>query len=120
MKPPGSYGKVTWNRQHRLVHRVVYELLVGPIQHTLDHVRARGCIAKHCCNPAHLEYVSLRENILRDHRVIVPQTTRTHCPQGHPYSGDNLKIGRDGKRYCRECHRADGRRAYARKTAGAL
>lgn len=32
--------------------------------------------------------------------------TRTHCPQGHPYSGDNLRVREkpDGwNRECREC-----------------
>lgn len=28
---------------------------------------------------------------------------KTHCPQGHPYSGDNLDIDRDGHRRCRAC-----------------
>lgn len=27
---------------------------------------------------------------------------RTHCPQGHPYAGDNLVVER-GRRVCREC-----------------
>ncbi len=28
---------------------------------------------------------------------------KTHCPRGHPYSGDNLYIGSRGGRYCRQC-----------------
>jgi len=28
---------------------------------------------------------------------------RTHCPKGHPYSGDNLIIESDGGRKCRTC-----------------
>lgn len=31
-----------------------------------------------------------------------PAAQRTHCPQGHPLSGDNLRIY-DGRRYCRAC-----------------
>lgn len=27
----------------------------------------------------------------------------THCPKGHEYSGENLKIGTYGYRYCRAC-----------------
>lgn len=27
----------------------------------------------------------------------------THCPQGHPYSGDNLGLSRQGWRVCRQC-----------------
>lgn len=27
----------------------------------------------------------------------------THCPQGHPYSGENLYISKDGHNCCRTC-----------------
>ncbi len=30
-------------------------------------------------------------------------TEKTHCPQGHPYSGDNLYISTKGYRQCRLC-----------------
>jgi hypothetical protein len=48
-------------------HRFAYELLVGPIPEglVLDHVVARGCKWRHCVNPAHLEPVTERVNILR-------------------------------------------------------
>lgn len=49
------------------VHRVAYSLVVGPIPEglTLDHVVARGCRSKLCCNPAHLEPVTQSVNSLR-------------------------------------------------------
>lgn len=31
---------------------------------------------------------------------------KTHCPQGHPYNEDNIRIGTKGKyktRHCRKC-----------------
>lgn len=34
-----------------------------------------------------------------------PQSSRTDCPSGHPYSGDNLIITNRGDRQCRECSR---------------
>jgi hypothetical protein len=44
--------------------------------------------------------------------------SRTHCPQGHEYAGDNLYVYPDGaRRHCRECGRADSRRYRARKRA---
>ena len=45
-------------------HRFVYTELVGSIPpgFTLDHVRARGCLFKSCCWPAHLEPVIHAEN----------------------------------------------------------
>jgi hypothetical protein len=38
-----------------------------------------------------------------DHNV-----NKTHCPQGHPYFGDNLLTipSRPSARYCRACHNA--------------
>lgn len=35
---------------------------------------------------------------------------KTHCPQGHEYSGDNLGIQPDGRRYCLTCKRERGRK----------
>jgi len=45
------------------VHRVVWELLVGPIPEglELDHL----CRVRICCNPDHLEPVTHRENLRR-------------------------------------------------------
>jgi ribosomal protein S27AE len=42
---------------------------------------------------------------------------KTHCPQGHPYEGTNLKIARDGARLCRQCARDRARAAIARRKA---
>lgn len=42
---------------------------------------------------------------------------RTHCPQGHPYAGENLHITRDGSRCCRACGRIRALEAYRRKAA---
>jgi hypothetical protein len=100
----GGYGQFTANGKTRLAHRAAYELLVGPIPQglTIDHL----CSVRHCVNPAHLEAVTLAENIRRA-RVwengAAHQRNKTHCPYGHPYSGDNLRIASDGKRACREC-----------------
>lgn len=33
-------------------------------------------------------------------------TAKTHCPQGHPYRGENLIINSQGRRVCRTCERA--------------
>lgn len=42
---------------------------------------------------------------------------KTHCPQGHPYDGDNLYISPQGQRVCRICNRAKVRRFYERQRA---
>jgi len=56
------YGNPEWK-----AHRFVYTELVGPIPpgFTLDHVRARGCLFRACCWPAHLQPVTHGENSRR-------------------------------------------------------
>jgi hypothetical protein len=95
-----GYGKIGIDKERtELVHRVSYELLVGPIPDGLviDHL----CRVTACVNPAHLEAVTQAENVRRgrsgDHLVA-----RTHCPQGHPYDEVNTRIYR-GRRNCRAC-----------------
>jgi hypothetical protein len=40
-----------------------------------------------------------------------PEKARTHCPEGHPYEGDNLLVIRGGKaRDCRLCANARNRK----------
>lgn len=101
-----GYGSI--GRAGRVVstHRFAYELLVGPISAgmQLDHL----CRVRACCNPAHLEPVTAGENVRRAPRFAV-----THCPQGHPYAGPNLKITSRGSRNCRACLNAAARRRRA-------
>lgn len=58
-----GYGQVWADGTTRLAHRVVYELLVGPIPVglDLDHL----CRNRSCVNPAHLEPVTRRVNVQR-------------------------------------------------------
>lgn len=60
----GGYGGFMLKRRHWLAHRLAYTWLVGPIPagHTLDHI----CRQPACVNPAHLQPVSLQENIERE------------------------------------------------------
>lgn len=89
-----GYGKVSFEGQMRNVHQVVYRTLVcelSPGQH-IDHL----CRNKPCCNPAHLEHVSAKENNRRRALLI------THCPRGHEYTPANTRLVR-GHRACRTC-----------------
>lgn len=107
-----GYGRMYGGRNRRLLaHRVAYELFTGPIPLglQLDHL----CRVRLCVNPAHLEPVTCAENIRRSPISLASiQRARTHCPQGHPYAGDNLvtrKRGRGTGRHCRECRRQQQR-----------
>lgn len=98
-------------------HRWGYELFAGPIPygHDLDHTCCvagvcRGgpeCPHRACVNPAHMEPVTPLENTARaaPNRPIPWQLRKTHCPQGHPYAGENL-IPQGTRRQCRACRDA--------------
>lgn len=90
-------------KRHR-AHRVIYENMVGEIPKGLviDHL----CRVTMCINPDHLEAVTQKENNLRGVGFMAQNARKTHCPQGHPYSGNNVfhrKIKNHVGRYCRTC-----------------
>lgn len=67
-----------------LTHRAAYELLVAgiPAGLTIDHL----CFNRICVNTDHMEVVTNAENNRRKNE------RQTHCKQGHPLSGDNLRV----------------------------
>jgi hypothetical protein len=98
-----GYGVVRYEGRNHLAHRLIYEILVGPILDglELDHLcRNRGCV-----RPDHLEPVSRRENQLRGFAFSGINSRKTHCPKGHPYTPENIyqRPGGDPRRYCRRC-----------------
>jgi hypothetical protein len=112
-----GYGKLWWSGSTRRAHRVVYQLLVGeiPASLQLDHL----CRVRHCVNPAHLEPVTGRENLLRGDTIPAKCAAKTHCPKGHLLVGDNLVPSdlKRGHRACLTCHRERDRAYRARQRA---
>lgn len=85
-------------------HRLAYEWFVGPIPAGLqiDHL----CRTRHCVNPAHLEAVTLQENVRRGGvgaATAARQRAKTHCPTGHAYDEGNTYFTPKGHRRCVKC-----------------
>jgi hypothetical protein len=119
----GQFG-LTHTRPVR-VHRYLYDELVEPVYdrthpdyREVDHEchnRSKGCrggpscLHRRCVNPAHLAAKSPRDNTMASPHstaslAVAAVESRTHCPRGHPYSGENLYIPPSGKgRRCRIC-----------------
>lgn len=102
--------------RHQGPHRWIMEQVHGhiPSDRVIDH----KCRVRSCVNPDHLRIVTQSQNML----LAAPFGTlgaankrKTHCPNGHEYSGSNLLVegGRNASRKCRICTRAGERRRYA-------
>lgn len=73
-----GYGQTTVEGKKTTVHRLVYQLLVGPIgAESLDHI----CRVRRCANPQHLEPVSTKENILRGVSQPAKNARKRTCPR---------------------------------------
>jgi hypothetical protein len=67
-------------------------------------------------NPAHLEAVTHRENMLRSAAMT---TRKPRCPRGHPYDEANTYWWR-GVRHCRLCREAVSRSRVRRRAMKAV
>lgn len=112
---PTGYGRFWLDGRMQYAHRVVYELFVEPIPEglTLDHL----CRNHACVNPAHLEPVTLGENVLRGVGISAVNARKTHCIRGHEFTDENTARNRNGTRRCVACSVERGRENYERHKA---
>jgi HNH endonuclease len=104
-----GYGRTGKDKDRdQLVHRIVYKNLVGPIPDgfQLDHL----CRNRACCNPAHLEPVTQKVNLLRGEGACAQHARKTHCKRGHEFTPENTGNASKGGRYCITCSREAARR----------
>lgn len=96
-----GYGQMWDGHRTRYAHILGYEIHVGAVQSglELDHL----CRTRHCVNHAHVEPVTRRINLLRGETIAARKAAQTHCQNGHPLSGKNLIVKRNGARACRIC-----------------
>lgn len=121
-----GYGVIGVARKNVLTHRLAWTLANGPIppdMRVLHH-----CDNPPCCqtNPTErfpdgcLFLGTMADNtadmMAKGRQGDGGNSGKTHCPQGHPYSGDNLYVTPKGnKRMCRICIKASSVRAEVKK-----
>lgn len=91
-------------------HVYAWEWKNGPVPAglELDHVRERGCIHRHCVNPAHLEAVTHAANLHRGLSPMMLAHAAGTCTRGHPADEYAYRRKSTGNIvYCRACRRED-------------
>ncbi len=105
-KTSAGYGNFLVSKAlHKFMgaHRFSFELTgqVIPPKLILDHL----CHNRACVNPAHLEVVTHRINILRGESLSAKRARATHCKHGHEFTPENTSIDCNGSRHCRACQK---------------
>jgi hypothetical protein len=104
-----GYGK--FGRRGYMAHRISYELSKGKVPDNmfLDHL----CRNRLCVKPAHLEPVSLVENVMRGESIFAKNARKTHCKHGHEFTAENTYVPRQfpNKRYCKACRDINSRKS---------
>ena len=118
---PSGYGQMSGPDRSRpeVAHKVSYRWYGGgevPAGRELDHT----CGNKRCVNPAHLEAVTHRENVVRGNGWA-SNARKTHCPKGHQLDGVEacrMKGSIGVRRYCKTCKAQRGAIAYRAQRGG--
>src|SRR3990167_4627906 len=101
---PAGYGRYGRNGKSERAYRLTYIDTVGPIESGLhlDHL----CRNRRCVNPAHLEPVTPRLNVLRGVGPAARHATKDRCDAGHLYVPETTYVHPvNGRRVCRVCQR---------------
>lgn len=101
-----AYGNLVVSGRARRAHRWMYESVYGSIPQglVLDHL----CRNTICVNPAHLEAVTNKENLLRGVGAPAQNARKSRCKRGHEFTRLPKQRG------CLECLKAPENRAKQR------
>ncbi len=113
---PRGYGQFSILNRNYAAHRLALVKAKGDALDGLvcDHL----CRTRSCVNPAHLEAVPNRENLIRGEGPSMLERRNksvTHCPRGHAYTPENTRYGTKGSRSCRACAKIINREGYRRR-----
>ena len=103
-----GYGRTT---NCTFLHRRSYEIHFGSIPNGM--FVCHKCDTPACVNPDHLFLGdgtdNMRDMVAKGRHY---ETKKTHCPQGHPYSGRNVRRNNRNQRLCVTCVNARQRATY--------
>lgn len=110
-----GYARMQVGRGKLYVHRVAYELHVGPVPDglELDHL----CRNRACFNPGHLEPVTRLVNMQRSQQRNMVTNVTGACQRGHDMDDWVWTNRRLGTRACRQCRNEMSNQRRARQRA---
>ena len=108
-----AYFQGTSSGAHRTIYQLLHEVTLERCEF-LDHCchnaspdcpGGDSCLHRRCVNPNHLAVVGPSESATSSPTTSASlNRSKTHCPRGHLFAGDNL-IQTTRGRGCRECRR---------------
>lgn len=116
-KSPKGYGYFSRLGKNHRAHRVAV-ILAGreiPADMVCDHL----CRNRDCVNPAHIEIVTNRQNVLRGVSGVegrkLYRDKEKYCVRGHERTPENTIFRNNGYRHCKLCKVITDARRYTRK-----
>jgi hypothetical protein len=105
----GGYGTLNHERKTFLAHRWAWEYIAK--RKLFPELHHSKCKRRACTNPDHLEGTTQNDH---PDKPSTLNRSKSKCPKGHPYAGDNLYIDPSGHRHCMKCRRDHSKASYHR------